>query len=416
MLNSLGKRWIAPGIALTGVFALLITSCSKKEGVISAGPGFEKDLQSALIQAKPGAVIELPEGVFEMAGTLSLTVPNVTIRGKGVGKTVLSYKNQKTGAAGIQATADGFTLEGLTVQDTKGDGVKINNADGVTIRGVRTEWTGGPNEKNGSYGIYPVQCKNVLIEDSSSSGAADAGIYVGQSKNIIVRRNKAEFNVAGIEIENSEGADVYENVATNNAGGLLVFSLPDLPVKGSRNTRVFNNQVYGNNTQNFAPKGNIVAKVPTGTGVIVMATHQADIFKNAIHDNDTVNVSIISYLSTGNPLHDATYDPYVSAVYVHDNQIGAGGAKPAGVMAEALAPKLGKPLPGIMWDGIVNKKEGPDPHICIQNNGDAKFVNYDAGNEFKKVSVDLKSRACELPSIAAVEIPTVAKASMGGTN
>src|SRR5580704_408052 len=248
--------------------ALLLSSCARKEGVIAAGPNFEKDLQTALIEAKPGAVITLPEGTLQMTGTLSLTVPNVTIRGQGIGKTVLSYKNQKTGAAGIQATGDHFTLEGLTVQDTKGDGVKINDVDGVTIRKVRAEWTGGPNEKNGSYGIYPVKCKNVLIEDSASSGAADAGIYVGQSSNIIVRRSRAEYNVAGIEIENSESADVYENVATNNAGGLLVFSLPDLPMKGSRNTRVFNNQVYGNNTQNYAPKGNIVAKVPAGTEVI----------------------------------------------------------------------------------------------------------------------------------------------------
>jgi parallel beta-helix repeat protein len=389
---------------------LLLASCAKKEGAIAAGPNFEKDLQTALIQAKPGAVIELPEGTFPMTGTLSLTVPNVTIRGQGIGKTVLSYKNQTTGAAGIQATGDHFTLEGLTVQDTKGDGVKINDADGVTIRKVRAEWTAGPNEKNGSYGIYPVKCKNVLIEDSASSGAADAGIYVGQSKNIIVRRNTAEYNVAGIEIENSEAADVYDNVATNNAGGLLVFSLPDLPVKGSHNTRVFNNKVYSNNTHNFAPKGNMVAKVPTGTGIIVLATHQADMFRNEIHDNNTVNVSIISYFSTGNPINDPTYDPYVSAVYVHDNQIGAGGTNPAGIAAEILAPKFGKPLPGIMWDGIVSAKD-PDAHICIENNGDAQFLNYDAGGEFKKVSTDMKSHACSLPALTAIEI-----AWLGGTH
>jgi len=380
---------------------LLLSSCAKKEEGIAAGPNFEKDLQTALIQAKSGAVIELPEGVFPMTGTLSLTVANVTIRGKGIGKTVLSYKNQTSGAAGIQATGDHFTLEGLTIQDTKGDGVKINDVDGVTIRKVRAEWTGGPNEKNGSYGIYPVKCKNVLIEDSASSGAADAGIYVGQSKNIIVRRSRAEFNVAGIEIENSEGADVYENVATNNAGGLLVFSLPDLPVKGSRQTRVFNNQVFANNTPNFAPKGNIVAKVPTGTGIIVMATHQAEVFGNDIHDNDTVNVSIISYLSTGNPMNDATYDPFVSQVSLHDNKIGAGGTKPAGVAAELIAPKYGKALPGIMWDGIAKG----DPQICIHNNGDTGFLNYDAGGEFKKMSTDLKSHSCSLPALAAIELP-----------
>ena len=134
---------------------VMLSSCARRAGAIASGPNFEKDLQRALIQAKPGDVMHLPEGTFNMTGTLSLTVPRVTIRGQGIGKTVLSYKGQKTGAAGIQVTADHFTLEGITVQDTKGDGVKVNEADGVTIRKVRAEWTGGPNEKNGSYGIYP---------------------------------------------------------------------------------------------------------------------------------------------------------------------------------------------------------------------------------------------------------------------
>ncbi len=395
---------------------LWLTSCGKKEGGISAGPNFEKNLQTALIQAKPGAVIELPEGRFDMTGTLSLTVPNVTIHGKGIGKTMLSYRNQTTGAAGILATANGFTLEDLSVQDTKGDGVKVNGAEGVVIRRVRAEWTNGPNEKNGSYGIYPVQCHNLLVEDSSSSGASDAGIYIGQSKNLIVRRNHAEYNVAGIEIENSEDADVYENVATNNAGGLLVFALPDLPVKTSRNTRVFNNQVYGNNTANFAPKGNIVANLPPGTGVIIMATHNAEVFRNTVHDNNTVNVSVISYYSLGIPVHDAGYDPYLSAIYVHDNQIGTGGDNPVGAMAEALVPKIGKPLPGIQWDGFVDPKLAGGAKLCIQNNGDAKFVNYDAGGNFKRITSDLKAHNCELPALAAVEIHNAATASVGGTN
>ncbi len=398
------------------VFSLALAGCAKKEsGLIAAGPRFEKDLQRALIEAKPGATVELPAGRFEMTGTLSLTVPDVGIRGQGMDKTVLSYSGQTSGSAGILATANGFTLEGLTIQNTKGDAVKINGADGVTIRQVKAEWTGGPDEKNGSYGIYPVQCKNVLIEDSASIGAADAGIYVGQSKNIIVRRNRAEFNVAGIEIENSENADVYENTATNNAGGLLVFSLPDLPVKTSQNARVFNNKVFANNTRNFAPKGNIVAKVPTGTGIMVMATHHVDVYGNTIRDNNTANVSILSYTSTGNPIHDRDYYPYVAAVYIHDNTILGGGTAPAGMAAETLAPKLGKPLPAILWDGISDSKREGGAQICIENNGGAKFADYDAAGGYEHISRDLKPHACSLPPLAAVAIPDGGKGS-GGAN
>ena len=43
------------------------------------------------------------------------------------------------------------------------------------------------------------EAKRVLIEHSVAIGASDAGVYVGQSEQIIVRHNRAENNVAGIE-------------------------------------------------------------------------------------------------------------------------------------------------------------------------------------------------------------------------
>jgi parallel beta-helix repeat protein len=380
---------------------LLLGSCAKKEAGIQPGPDFQKRVQEALILAKPGAVIELPEGRLEMTTTLSLSVENVTIRGKGIDKTILSFKDQKTGSAGMLVTAGGFTLEDLAIEDPKGDALKINGATGVTIRRVRTEWTGGPKASNGSYGLYPVQCKNVLIEDSIAIGASDAGIYVGQSKNIIVRRNRAEYNVAGIEIENSQEADVYQNTATNNTGGLLVFNLPDLPVKDGRNARVFENKVFANNTQNFAPKGNIVAKVPAGTGLIIMATNHIDIYKNTIKDNATANISVVSYLTTGNPINDAAYDPFTDEIYIHDNAISGGGDNPDGRIGRDLAPVLGKPLPAILYDGVVDPKK-QSAQICAQNNGEAILVNYDAGHKFRHIARNASTNNCALPPLNAV--------------
>jgi parallel beta-helix repeat protein len=387
--------------ALILAVVVVLSSCARKDSGIAAGPGFQKRVQEALILAKPGAVIELPEGRHDLSATLSLAVANVTIRGKGMGKTILSFKDQKTGSAGMLVTSNGFTIEDLAIEDPKGDALKINGADGVTIRRVRTEWTGGPKTTNGSYGIYPVQCKNVLIEDSVAIGASDAGIYVGQSKNIIVRNNRAEYNVAGIEIENSQNADVSGNKATNNTGGLLLFNLPDLPVKDGRNARVFENQVYANNTGNFAPKGNIVAKVPAGTGVIIMATNHIDVFKNTIKDNATANVSIVSYLTTGNPMNDPSYDPFTSEIYIHDNTIAGGGDRPEGRIGRDLGPALGTPLPAILYDGVVDPKKGP-AKICLQNNGGATFANYDAGNGFKHIAKDISQHDCALPPMNAV--------------
>jgi len=395
-------------IAALFVAALALVSCAKKEGGLAAGPDFQKQLQEALITAKPGAVIEIPEGKHILDRQISLSVPNVTIRGKGIGKSILSFATQKSGSSGVSVTAGGFTIEDLAIEDAKGDGLKINGADGVTIRRVRAEWTGGPKETNGAYGLYPVQCKNVLIEDSVVIGAADAGFYVGQSDNIIVRRNRAESNVAGIEIENSTHADVYENTATKNTGGILVFNLPDLPVQGGSYTRVYNNQVIDNNLANFAPKGNMVASVPAGTAVMVLATHHVEVFKNTIKDNGSYGVSVLSFGTTGHPVKDTKYNPYTASIYVHDNTITNNGAKPDGRVKRDLEARLGTPIPALLYDGVADPKAKPvadDAKICFQNNGDVTFANYDAGNGFKKISRDAKAHDCSLPALSAVTLP-----------
>jgi hypothetical protein len=194
-------------------------------------------------------------------------------------------------------------------------------------------------------------------------------------------------------------------------------------VKGGSNTRVFNNDIVTNNTTNFGAKGSMVAKVPTGTGVIVLAVNHVEVFKNTIKDNNTANISVISYFTTGNPINDASYDPFPEAVYIHDNTISGGGTEPAGEYAQALVPVVGKPLPAILFDGIVNPKKltaakrlPDDLRICIQNNGDATFMNYDAGNHFKHISRDLAQYNCSLSPLSAVNLPAPTAGAPSGGN
>ena len=88
---------------------------------------------------------------------------------------------------------------------------------------------------------------------------------------MIVKNCVAEGNVAGIEIENTTNADVYDNEAFDNTGGILVFDLPGLTQYGS-NVRAFNNNIHDNNRTNFAPVGNIVGNVGAGTGFMILST------------------------------------------------------------------------------------------------------------------------------------------------
>lgn len=343
---------------------------------IRPGPNAEQELQTALIEASPGDTIRLGRGRIELTNGLSLNIDRVTIRGEGQERSILSLNNQRRGAEGLLITSDGVMLRDFAVENARGDAIKVRDCNGITFQGVRAEWTRGPNTENGAYGLYPVNCDNVVIRDSIARGASDAGIYVGQSRNIIVRDNLAEFNVAGIEIENSYNADVFGNTTTNNTGGILVFDLPGLPQQGGHSVRVFNNDIVGNNTPNFAPAGNIVAGVPTGTGVLIMANRDVHVFENEIGDNGTVNVLISAYRAE---FQDTNYNPLPRNIMIRDNRFGRVGYAPAGDLA-ALG-QLGLPaMPDVVWDGATLYSSGGAPRsesvrIVVRDNRSERAPN-----------------------------------------
>ncbi|HAS40649.1 MAG TPA: hypothetical protein DCS93_09230 [Microscillaceae bacterium] len=396
------KYYLIPLVIVGMIGGIPIHSFAQKD--------IQKKLQTQFIMVKDGGKIELPAGTFTLAKSLWMdNRKNVTIVGKGMGKTILSFKGQKEGAEGIKVTnGQNIVIENLTVQDTKGDAIKVQNTNGITFRKVKTEWTGKPKKSNGAYGLYPVMCKNVLIEHCEAKGASDAGIYVGQSQDIIVRYSKAEFNVAGIEIENSLRADVYENVATNNTGGVLVFDLPDLVQKKGGFVRVFKNKIFNNNYKNFAPKGNIVGKVPPGTGVIILATSNVEIFNNEIINNRTLGTGIISYHMTEIPIKDSSYYPYPTKINIHDNVYKRMNRKATfkGRFGKMFYFKLkfGKKVPHIIYDGILDAKIKdtagklkPKYAICIRNNqanGNPLFASIDAENGFKNIVRDTQGFDC----------------------
>jgi parallel beta-helix repeat protein len=315
---------------------------------------------------------------------------------------ILSFKNQAQGAEGLLVSADDFVIQALAIEDTVGDALKINESTNVTIRRVRTEWTRGANTENGAYGIYPVQTRNVLIEGSVAIGASDAGIYVGQSSQIIVRNSRAEFNVAGIEIENSTYADVYDNVATNNTGGILVFDLPNLPVQGGQATRVFNNEIYENNTENFAPEGNIVGNVPPGTGLLILANDNIEVFENNFRDNKSVNIMVYSFALGGRTIKDPEYDPYPEQIYIHDNNYDGGGTVPGHAALKAWHAISGLNSPNIVWGGLVKPGGDAENIICLGDTSNESFMDLKGGLDPNDISYDITPHKCTLPRLQSI--------------
>ncbi|WP_439544883.1 parallel beta-helix domain-containing protein [Sandarakinorhabdus sp.] len=333
------------------VLAALLASAAGAK-TIHVGPGGDahEKLQTALIEAAAGDTVHIAAGRYALSGGLSLDVDGVTVKGDGPGATILDFTTQKGEGEGLLITSDNVVVRDLGIENAAGNGVKSKGSDGIALVNLRVEWTGGPKSTNGAYGLYPVSSKNVLIDRAVVKGASDAGIYVGQSINIIVRNSRAEMNVAGIEIENSYDADVKDNVATNNAGGILVFDLPDLPQQGGRNVRLMNNKVIANNHANFAAPGNIVAGVPPGTGIMVMANDRVMVTGNEISDNQGNGVMIVAYTQA---FTDKAYNPLPRGVFVTGNRFSGNGSAPAFKGGKEIAAALGGTVPPVMWDGVT---------------------------------------------------------------
>jgi len=384
--------------------SLLAVSCSVNtaSNVLSADT-LTSELQKSLITAEAGDVIELPEGTFDFKRSLSLTdIPDITIKGAGKGKTVLSFKGQIEGAEGLLIkNADNITLQGFSVSDSKGDAIKIQECENVIMRDLEATWTSGKLATNGAYGLYPVTSTGVLMEDCEASFAMDAGIYVGQSRNVVVRNNFVHNNVAGLEIENTINGEVYGNRAEGNAGGMLIFAMPDLPQPNGERIKFYDNIMVANNGENFAPKGMVVSTIPPGSGMILMSHRNIEVRNNVIKNHKTLGIAMNSWLFTGVPYESEEFDPYLSNIYIHNNEI-SGTEGPADMTTDfgkLITGVMGGKAYDIVTDGIF--KPGEPMSYCISNNGNISFINLNAhmgmdpADLIKNQDHDLEKFNCE---------------------
>lgn len=369
------------------------------------------------IMVEEGGRIELPEGFYEITSELILdNIDNVTIVGAGMDKTILSFKTLTTGGQGMKIVGNNIVLENFTVYDAPGDGIKSQHCDNIIFRNLNTTWTNGDKSENGTYAIYPVQCKNVIIDGCIASNSRDAGIYVGQSENIVVKNCTAFGNVAGIEIENCDNAEVFDNLAYDNTGGILVFNLPGLIKADASGTKIYNNVIRDNNHVNFAStlpgnNGNAVTQIPPGSGVILLAAKGVEVFNNQITGNKTVAVVVASYQITQLPYDDSNgWSPYSKNIYVHDNTYERPGALPD--VTKELGQLLSmKNAHGAMtsqdlvydgiWDDALGDNINDNPmNICFQEEemADLHFTVFSLSENINdiKASADYSPFVCEL--------------------
>ncbi|HUR42030.1 MAG TPA: parallel beta-helix domain-containing protein [Verrucomicrobiae bacterium] len=390
-------------------FVLLLAACSGgddapagptgKTWIIAPTATATEDMVEAAVNAAPGDTIEFECGFFDLKGTLQLSnTEAITIKGCGKDQTVLSFR-QSVGQVGILAVnVRGMVIRDLTVADSDGNGIELRAVDHGTISHVRTFWSsGGGNQsttpinkdnfdkgvmnvactnpatlnpavpenaggdtsspdytvsdKAGRYGVYPVSSQNILIEYTESIGASDAGIYVGQTNNTIIRNSRAAFNVFGFEIENVNGGEYHDNIAECNTGGFLVYDLDGNLRQYGDKTRMYRNVSRMNNTYNFT-EGGFVANVPPGSGMITLSYDRIDIYDNEFRDNNTGGIIHASYElfpeGAGRPT-EKRIDYYTEGVHIFRNKFSNNGnLLPRATTADMQNQDVARLLPAVV--------------------------------------------------------------------
>jgi parallel beta-helix repeat protein len=314
--------------------------------IVEVRPG--ESIQEAVDKAGRNGIVRIYPGTYHENVLVihhGVTIEGVIRNGK---RPVLDGRNLLPDA--ISGLGNDFTVANLEIRNYQGNGVVVHKARNVVYRNLILHNTG-------LYGVYPIECDGVLVEDCKVSGTRDAGIYVGQSRNIVVRRNEAFQNVTGIEIENCVNAIVEDNYVHNNTGGILVFLLPFNPSKVQDGCIVRRNRVINNNTPNFADPEAIVSNVLKGTGIMLLAADNTEVYENEIVGNGTFGIMTIGLRQIFPAPTPLDVDPNPDGNRIYNNILRDNGKDP-----DERLKRFGIPPVDLLWDmtGKGNQWNQPD--------------------------------------------------------
>jgi hypothetical protein len=219
--------FLAALVAGTLLLAAAWPVAAQAEGRFLFVPDAYPTIEAAIEASQPGDVILVGAGGYPGGIVVPEHKPGITIRGVDRNAVVFYGENRIENA--IEVLADDVTLENMTAHDYVENGFYWEGVDGFAGRYL-TVWNVG------LYGIYAIESRDGLIEQSYVSGAADAAFYVGECNpcDTVLRDNTAILSAVGFSGTNASGNLVVEySIFDRNGVGILPNSfdvgIPDSP-------------------------------------------------------------------------------------------------------------------------------------------------------------------------------------------
>jgi parallel beta-helix repeat protein len=320
---------------------------------ITVGPN--ETLQQAIDRSGPGDTIEVPYRVYKEAVFLDWSdIKLIGIPNEKGEWPILDGENKH--ADGVVASGNNFEMAFFSVKNYRSNGVLVEGSTKVYLHDIYVENTG-------VYGVYPVRSTDVLIERVTATKVSDAAIYAGKSKDVVIRECEGYGNVIGIELENTVTGEVYNNHMHDNTVGIFIDLLPQLPSKVSLFSKIHDNLVENNNGENFGSPGTAHSLIPPGTGILLLAADEVEVYDNTIRGNKSVGLAVFN-LTIGFPVEEIDVDPNPEHNLAHDNTYENNGYDADPFVKDLLGGGF-----DIVWDG----------------NGAYNYFNEDVSSSFPPV-------------------------------
>jgi len=274
--------------------------------IVSSGESIQDALDCAgdgdTIIVKPGVYVENSNSTYG----LRIIRDNIKLYAYGGQVRIIASGVQETG---IYVAPEGCEYTDGTCESSNVEGffLKGFSVEGFPSNGIQTRWVNNfkiidsASVNNLNNGIYPTYSSNGIIENCTSSGSLDSGLWVAGSLRVKVVNCSIYNSVTGLEITVSK--DVYSayNEIHDNVVGVgcyhanMAGTTPDFP---SYDNWVFeNNKIFNNNQINNAPAGSFQSFLPSGIGMLFVGVRGHTVNNNIIEGNQFEGILIAGFCS-----------------------------------------------------------------------------------------------------------------------